>query len=176
MLIKHGARILPVWSTWFLSADSFWVYMHKEVIIKAQPHLANSLSLSLQLLMTFALLHSTLSLPSVLKDWLFPSWNPFYLPQWRVCISVALYSALTHLDHYNLYVKMLFIDLGAAFNTIIPSRLISKLGISTLLRNWTPDFLTNKAQFVKLDIMSVTTITLNICVPQGCVLFLSMAV
>ncbi|KAI4884740.1 hypothetical protein NFI96_025547 [Prochilodus magdalenae] len=42
-------------------------------------------------------------------------------------ISTALHTALTHLDCQNSYVRMLFIDFSAAFNTVIPSKLITKL-------------------------------------------------
>jgi hypothetical protein len=35
--------------------------------------------------------------------------------------------ALTHLDKRNTYVRMLFIDYSSAFNTILPSKLITKL-------------------------------------------------
>lgn len=86
---------------------------------------------------------------------------------------MALYSALTHLDSRNSYVRMLFIDFSSAFNTVIPSKLISKhsqLGISTSLYNWTLDFLTNRPQSDKLDNLSSSIITLNTGVPQGCVL------
>ena len=42
-------------------------------------------------------------------------------------ISIALHSALSHLDKRNTYVRMLFIDYSSAFNTIVPSKLITKL-------------------------------------------------
>ncbi|KAI4882367.1 hypothetical protein NFI96_008890 [Prochilodus magdalenae] len=88
-------------------------------------------------------------------------------------ISSALHTALTHLDCQNSYVRMLFIDFSAAFNTVIPSKLISKLnhlGISTTLCNWISDFLTDRPQSVKLDNLSSSVISLNTGVPQGCVL------
>ena len=44
-------------------------------------------------------------------------------------ISIALHTALSHLDKRNTYVRMLFIDYSSAFNTIIPSKLITKLRI-----------------------------------------------
>ncbi|KAI4903633.1 hypothetical protein NFI96_009461, partial [Prochilodus magdalenae] len=87
-------------------------------------------------------------------------------------ISTALHTALTHLDCQNSYVRMLFIDFSAAFNTVIPSKLISKLddlGISTTLCNWISDFLTDRPQSVKLDNLSSSFISLNTGVPQGCV-------
>jgi hypothetical protein len=42
-------------------------------------------------------------------------------------ISIALHSALSHLDKRNTYVRMLFIDDSSAFNTIVPQKLITKL-------------------------------------------------
>jgi hypothetical protein len=42
-------------------------------------------------------------------------------------ISIALNIALSHLDKRNTYVKMLFIGYSSAFNTIVPSKLITKL-------------------------------------------------
>ncbi|KAI4882104.1 hypothetical protein NFI96_000101 [Prochilodus magdalenae] len=50
-------------------------------------------------------------------------------------ISTALHTALTHLDCQNSYVRMLFIDFSAAFNTVIPSKLISKLNHLGLIRD-----------------------------------------
>ncbi|KAI4872906.1 hypothetical protein NFI96_001928 [Prochilodus magdalenae] len=88
-------------------------------------------------------------------------------------ISAALHTVLSHLDCQNSYVRMLFIDFSSAFNTVIPSKLISKLSqlsISTSLCNWILDFLTDRPQSVKLDKLFSSTITLNTGVPQGCVL------
>jgi hypothetical protein len=60
-------------------------------------------------------------------------------------ISLALHTALSHLDKKNTYVRMLFIDYSSAFNTILPTKLITKLrslGLNTSLCNWILDFLT----------------------------------
>ena len=35
-------------------------------------------------------------------------------------ITMALHTALTHLDKNNAYVRMLFIDYSSAFNTTVP--------------------------------------------------------
>jgi hypothetical protein len=43
-------------------------------------------------------------------------------------ISIALHTALSHLDKRDTYVRMLFIDYSSAFNTMVPSKLITKLG------------------------------------------------
>lgn len=79
---------------------------------------------------------------------------------------MALHSTLTHLDHQDSYIKVLLIDLSAAFNTVI----LSKLGIYTSLAKWTLGFLTNRPQSVKLTNMSSTNITLNTGVQHGFVL------
>ena len=42
-------------------------------------------------------------------------------------ISIALHTALSHMDKRNTYVRMLFIYYSSAFNTIVPSKLITKI-------------------------------------------------
>ena len=54
-------------------------------------------------------------------------------------ILTALHTAVSHLDKRNTYVRMLLIDYSSAFNTIVPSKLITKLrtlGLNTSLCNW----------------------------------------
>ena len=113
-----------------------------------------------------------------LKTCLPPTLDPFQFAyrqnrSTEDAISTALHSALSHLDNSNTYVRMLFIDFSSAFNTIIPSKLITKLtelGINTSLCTWIQDFLTNRPQSVRLDEHTSSTLTLNTGVPQGCVL------
>jgi hypothetical protein len=65
-------------------------------------------------------------------------------------ICIALNTALSHLDKRNTYVRMLFIDYSSAFNTIVPSKLITKLrtlGLNTSLCNWILDFLTGSPRW-----------------------------
>ncbi|KAK3524892.1 hypothetical protein QTP86_011310 [Hemibagrus guttatus] len=88
-------------------------------------------------------------------------------------ISTAIHLALTDLDTNNTYIRMLFIDFSSAFNTVIPSKLItelSDLGVCTSLCSWIMDFLTNRPQSVRLGNHISSTLTLNTGVPQGCVL------
>ena len=66
-------------------------------------------------------------------------------------IAITLYTALSHLDKRNtyvrMYVRMLLIDYSAAFNTIVPSKLIIKLGslgLNPVLCNWVLNFLTGR--------------------------------
>ena len=49
--------------------------------------------------------------------------------------------------------RVLFIDYSSAFNTIVPSKLITKLEIlelNTFLCNWILDFLTGRPQVVRV--------------------------
>lgn len=89
-------------------------------------------------------------------------------------ISIChMHSVLSHLDNKDTHARMLFLDFSSAFNTVIPSRLITKhrdLGISALLCNWLLDFLTNRPQYVRIDHHCSSTLILSTGVPQGCVL------
>jgi hypothetical protein len=68
---------------------------------------------------------------------------------------------------------MLFIDHSSAFNTIMPSKLITKLrtlGLNISLCNWILDFLTVHPQVVRVGNNTSATLILNTGPPQGCVL------
>ena len=67
-------------------------------------------------------------------------------------ISIALHTALSHLDKRNTYVRMLFIDYSSAFNTIVPSKLL--------------DFLTGHPQVVRVGNNTSATLILNTGAPQ----------
>ena len=61
-------------------------------------------------------------------------------------IYIALHTALSHQDKWNTHVRMLLIDHSSAFNSIVPSTLITKLrtlGLNSSLCNWILDFLTS---------------------------------
>jgi hypothetical protein len=80
-------------------------------------------------------------------------------------ISIALHTALSHLDKMNTYVRMLFIDYSSAFNTLVPSKLITEqriLGLNTSLCNW--------ILVVRVGSNTSATLILNTGAPQGCVL------
>ena len=116
--------------------------------------------------------------PAHLKTCIPPTLDPFQFAYSKNrstedAISTALHSALSHLDNNNSYVRMLFIDFSSAFNTVIPSKLITKLshlGINTSLCNWILDFLSNRPQSVRVENHTSSTLILNTGVPQGCVL------
>ena len=76
-------------------------------------------------------------------------------------ISIALHTALSHLDKY---VRMLFIDYSSAFNTIVPSKLSTKLrtlGPNTSFCNWILDFLTGRLQVVRVGNNTSAMLILN---------------
>ena len=88
-------------------------------------------------------------------------------------ISIALHTALSNLDKRNTYVRMLFIDYSSAFNTIAPTKRITKLktmGLNTSLCNWILDFLMGRPQVVRVGNNRSATLILNTGAPQGCVL------
>ncbi|XP_055499201.1 UPF0462 protein C4orf33 homolog isoform X1 [Leucoraja erinacea] len=88
-------------------------------------------------------------------------------------ISLALHTVLTHLERQGTYVRMLFIDYSSAFNTVIPTKLTTKLhqlGLSSPICNWILNFLTERLQAVRLGPHLSSTITLSTGTPQGCVL------
>ena len=79
-------------------------------------------------------------------------------------ISIALHTALSHLDKRNTSVRMLFVDYSSAFNTIVPSKLITKLrilGLNTSLCNWILDFLTRRPQAMRVGSNTSATLILN---------------
>ncbi len=89
-------------------------------------------------------------------------------------ISHILHSSLMHIDSKNgNYVRLLFIDYSSAFNTIVPSKLASKLidlSLNSSLCDWFLNFLTGRPQVVKVGQFTSNSITLNVGAPQGCVL------
>ena len=71
----------------------------------------------------------------------------------------------------NTYVRMLFIDYSSAFNTIVPSKRITKLrtlGLNTSLCNWILDFLTGRPQVVRVGNNTSATLILNMGSPGVC--------
>jgi hypothetical protein len=76
-------------------------------------------------------------------------------------ISIALNTALSHLDKRNTNVRILFIDYSSAFSTIVPSKLARTLGQNTSLCNWILDFLAGRPQVVKVGNITSATLILN---------------
>ena len=79
-----------------------------------------------------------------------------------------MYTALTHLDKRNTYIRKLFIDYSSAFNTIVPSKLVIKF--DPALCNWVLDFLTGRPQVVRVGNNISNPLILNTGAPQVCVL------
>lgn len=68
-------------------------------------------------------------------------------------INLGLHYALDHLDSPGSYVRMLFVDFSATFNTILPERLrgkMSLIGVEPSICRWIMDFLSNRQQHVQL--------------------------
>jgi gmma-aminobutyric acid receptor subunit gamma len=75
----------------------------------------------------------------------------------------------------GLWALGLFIDYSLALNTIVPSKLIIKLGalgLNPALCNWVLNFLTTCPQVVKEGNNTSTSQILNTGAPQGCMLSL----
>ena len=85
-------------------------------------------------------------------------------------ISIALHTSLSHPDKRNTYVRVRFIDYSSAFNTIVPSKLITKLstlGLNTSLCNWILNFLMGRPQVVRVCNNTSAILILNTGAPQG---------
>ena len=70
-----------------------------------------------------------------------------YCPNKSIDDSIAL-PFPTWTKRCETYVRMLFIDYSSVFNTIIPTKLITKLrtlGLNTCLCSWILEFLTGRA-------------------------------
>jgi hypothetical protein len=101
------------------------------------------------------------------------SQKPGPTPNHRNRSTDTLHTALSHLDKRNTYVSMLFIDYSSAFNTIVSSKLITKLRtlrLNTSLCNWILDFLMGRPQVVKVSNNISATLTFNTGASRGCVL------
>ena len=89
-------------------------------------------------------------------------------------IAHILHTTLSHLDSWKgAYVRLLFIDYSSAFNTIAPSKLVTKirdLGLHSSLCRWVLHFLTDRLQVVRVGNHMSSPLTLNTGAPQGCVL------
>jgi gmma-aminobutyric acid receptor subunit gamma/cGMP-dependent protein kinase 2 len=79
-------------------------------------------------------------------------------------ITITLHTALSNLDKRNTHVRMLLIDYHSAFNTVVPSKVITKLGalgLNPIPCNWVIDFLTGQPQVVNVGNNTSTTLILN---------------
>ncbi len=68
-------------------------------------------------------------------------------------VKMGLHYVLQHLDRPGAYVRILFVDFGLAFNTIIPYLLLPKLtqlSVPTSICKWINSFLTDRQRLVRL--------------------------
>ncbi len=88
-------------------------------------------------------------------------------------VNMGLHFILQHLDRPGTYVRILFVDLSSAFNTIIPNTLqnkLTQLSVPTAVCQWINSFLTDRQQLVRLGKYTSSTRTISTGAPQGCVL------
>uniref|UniRef100_A0A8C1U9X7 Reverse transcriptase domain-containing protein n=1 Tax=Cyprinus carpio TaxID=7962 RepID=A0A8C1U9X7_CYPCA len=86
---------------------------------------------------------------------------------------MGLHYILQHLDRPGIYVRILFVDISSAFNSIIPNLLLPKLtqlSVPTSVCQWITSFLTERHQLVKLEKFSSSSCMISTGAPQGCVL------
>jgi hypothetical protein len=90
-------------------------------------------------------------------------------------ISLCLHNILQHPENPSSYARILFIDYSSAFNTIIPSKLHSKLlhhlAFPSTLCDWILNFLISRQQTVKINNHNISSsMIISTGTPQGCVL------
>ncbi|KAI2651795.1 putative RNA-directed DNA polymerase from transposon BS [Labeo rohita] len=81
-------------------------------------------------------------------------------------VNIGLYFILQHLDSPGTYVRILFVDLSSAFNTIIPSLLhtkLNQLSVPSSICQWITSFLTDRQQLVRLGKFTSSSRTTNDC-------------
>ncbi len=88
-------------------------------------------------------------------------------------VNMGLHYILKHLDRPRTYVRILFVDLSSAFNTIIPNLLLpklSQLSVPTSVCQWINSFLTDRQQIERLGKFSSNTHTISTGAPLCSVL------
>ena len=78
-----------------------------------------------------------------------------------------------HLEKTGSSVRLMFFDFSIAFNTIQPHLLIQKLlnmKLPSSAISWIFDYLTNRLQYVRLNVVLSSAIRTNTGAPQGTVL------
>ncbi|KAK3561725.1 hypothetical protein QTP86_012698 [Hemibagrus guttatus] len=88
-------------------------------------------------------------------------------------VATALNASLSHLEQQGSYVRLLFVDFSSLFNTILPYKLMDKLGDLGLPHStcmWIYSFLTGRSQRVRVGHHTSTVLSISTGSPQGCVL------
>ena len=87
--------------------------------------------------------------------------------------QIPLHTALSHLDKRNTDVRILIIDNSSVVNTIVTTKLITKLrtlGLTTFPLQLDPELPDGRPQVVRGSNNTSATVILNTGAPQGCVL------
>ncbi len=109
-----------------------------------------------------------------LKDITGPSLDPLQIA-YRAnrsvdnAVNIGLHYVLQHLDRPGAYVRILFVDVSSAFNTIIPNFLLPKLtqfSVPTSICQWIKSFLTDRQQLVRLGKYTSSTRTISSGAPH----------
>ncbi len=88
-------------------------------------------------------------------------------------VATALQTTLSHLEQEGSCVQLLFVDYSSAFNTILPHKLVDKLGDLGLPYStftWIKSFLSGRSQRVRVGPHTSMALSLSTGSPQGCVL------
>ena len=88
-------------------------------------------------------------------------------------IGCLLHKLFEHMETAGNYVRILFMDLSSAFNTILRHVMIDKLQkleVPAALVHWVFNFLSNHPQCVRVGDIKSPVLVSNTGAPQGCVL------
>ena len=88
------------------------------------------------------------------------------------CISLDHF-VRSHLEKPNSYARILFVDYSSAFNTIVPSILVSKLkemNVPVYIQYFVAAFLSNRQQYVRIGKNHSNLLSCGVGCPQGCVI------
>ncbi len=81
-------------------------------------------------------------------------------------VNMGLYFILQHLDRPGTYMRILFVDISSAFNTIMPDTLqnkLAQLSVPTSICQWITSILTDRQQLLRLGTFLLFC-TLPICI------------
>ncbi len=88
-------------------------------------------------------------------------------------VALCLHSAPEHLDNPNTYSHILFLDYNSTFNTVQPTKLVTKLAdhrLPTPICSWILHFLTERPQVDRVGNMVSGALAISTETPQGCCL------
>ncbi len=87
-------------------------------------------------------------------------------------LNIMTHFILKHLENPVAYVRVMFMDLSSAFNTLLPDIVLFKLKqmkVNPYLIKWYYAFLTGRQQQVKINSTFSDILVTNVGAPQGCV-------